>query len=249
VLAGDGRRGTRSGSRLEQAQEGWRRPPRLPPGAIRARLPGLGLRSTGSAAGTRGRPRPAGLLAERVGGTGLALLASAPGGCYDKGQPAPLAGCPAPAMRTHHPTSAKRQEGQVMVEFALVLPILLAIVFGIFDFGKAYNYQNDLTFLANQAARYAEVNACAPCNGQKIGDYVVGTADTNELKDNATISFCLPNGTSNVGDPLKVTAAYTYNWLSFMQGLGLPTTTQLHATVTVRIMQAPDGTLYSAGSC
>jgi Flp pilus assembly protein TadG len=29
-----------------------------------------------------------------------------------------------------------------MVEFALILPILLAIMIGIFDFGAAYNQKN-----------------------------------------------------------------------------------------------------------
>ncbi len=58
----------------------------------------------------------------------------------------------------------KSQRGQALVEFALILPILLAIIIGIFDFGTAYNQKNDQNFLVNQAARYASVNACAPCN-------------------------------------------------------------------------------------
>ena len=45
-----------------------------------------------------------------------------------------------------------------MVEFALVLPLLLLIIFGIIDFGKAFNYWVDETHIANQAARIVEVN-------------------------------------------------------------------------------------------
>ena len=50
-----------------------------------------------------------------------------------------------------------------MIEFALVLPLLLLLLLGIVDFGTAFNYQNDEANLANQAIRYADVNACAAC--------------------------------------------------------------------------------------
>ena len=37
------------------------------------------------------------------------------------------------------------ESGQALVEFALVLPLLLLLVLGMVDFGKAYNYWNDVT--------------------------------------------------------------------------------------------------------
>ena len=64
------------------------------------------------------------------------------------------------------------EQGQTLVEFALVLPILLLLMIGIFDFGSAFNSKNSVNFLANTAARYAEVNSCAPCSGQTIANYV-----------------------------------------------------------------------------
>src|SRR5438477_3374563 len=101
----------------------------------------------------------------------------------------------------------KSEQGQTLVEFALVLPILLVLVIGIFDFGSAFNSKNDLNFLANTAARFAEVNQCAPCGqNQTIADYVKSTADTSQLNNSLTISFCLAdgNGKNAVGDPLQV---------------------------------------------
>src|SRR6266540_6719931 len=50
------------------------------------------------------------------------------------------------------------ERGQSMIEFALVLPFLLLVVLGMLDVGKAMNYRNDLTHLANEAARYAAVS-------------------------------------------------------------------------------------------
>src|SRR5829696_9006387 len=51
-----------------------------------------------------------------------------------------------------------RERGQSMVEFALVLPFVLLLVLGMLDLGKAMHYRNDMTHLANEAARFAAVN-------------------------------------------------------------------------------------------
>src|SRR5262252_10068455 len=51
-----------------------------------------------------------------------------------------------------------RDRGATAVEFALLLPILLLIVFGIIDFGRALNTQITLTQAARVGARLAAVN-------------------------------------------------------------------------------------------
>src|SRR5919198_5794629 len=73
------------------------------------------------------------------------------------------------------------ERGVALVEFALVLPLLLVLVLGMVDLGKAVNYWNDETHLANEATRYAAVNKCSPCGGQKINDWIKTQADTDEL--------------------------------------------------------------------
>ncbi|HEY2355304.1 MAG TPA: TadE/TadG family type IV pilus assembly protein [Gaiellaceae bacterium] len=152
----------------------------------------------------------------------------------------------------------RSEQGQTLVEFALVLPILLLLVIGIFDFGSAFNSKNDLNFLANTAARYAEVNACAGCASATppytghcaIHDYVKSTADTSDLRQSLNITFTLPSGsTGAVGDPLQVTASAPFSWLGGVSLPGIPTgTIQLSSTVTVRILQASDGSLYTTAS-
>ena len=48
-----------------------------------------------------------------------------------------------------------RDRGSVAVEFALLLPLLLLLVFGIIDFGRALNAQITLTQAAREGARLA----------------------------------------------------------------------------------------------
>jgi Flp pilus assembly protein TadG len=78
-----------------------------------------------------------------------------------------------------------REEGVALVEFAFVLPLLLVLVLGIVDFGKAFNYKNDETHLANQAARYAAVN--------NSPDPTWATDNTTKATPNLKINCALKN--------------------------------------------------------
>ena len=141
--------------------------------------------------------------------------------------------------------------GAALVEFALVLPVLLVLLLGMLDFGKAFNYWIDQTHLANEGARWAAVNKNP--GGGSLQQYVRSQANTPELRDGGTasvagpIQICItfPNGTSQVGDPVRVTASTTYNWLPFLGSrLGIAQTT-MTASATMRLEAAPS--VYGAG--
>ena len=53
---------------------------------------------------------------------------------------------------------AQHRRGQSMVEFALVLPVLLIVVVGLFDFGRAIYASNAIANAARTANRVAVVN-------------------------------------------------------------------------------------------
>jgi Flp pilus assembly protein TadG len=60
---------------------------------------------------------------------------------------------------TRRSASKKADErGAAAVEFALLLPMLLLLVFGIIDFGRALNAQVTLTQAAREGARLAALN-------------------------------------------------------------------------------------------
>jgi Flp pilus assembly protein TadG len=52
---------------------------------------------------------------------------------------------------------ARRQDGQALIEAALVIPLLLLIAVGIFEFGRAYQTWQILTNAAREGARMAVV--------------------------------------------------------------------------------------------
>lgn len=95
------------------------------------------------------------------------------------------------------------QRGQALVETALAVPLLLLLVLGMVDFGKAVNYKNDLTHLANEAVRYATVNYCVPGSGGScvlIEDAVRNDAESQYLRNNMTLSICFNNPPPGWGD-------------------------------------------------
>ena len=130
---------------------------------------------------------------------------------------------------------ARGQRGAALVEFTLVLPLLLLILLGILDFGKAINYWMDENQLAGVAARYAAVNQ-TPGGGGSLCDQVVAQADTEQLRTGASVSVT-PGG-SDIGDPIEARVEYPYTWLPLL-GIGDVTLT---GTATMRIENTePDG--------
>lgn len=61
-----------------------------------------------------------------------------------------------------------RQSGAAAVELALVLPILLVLVFGIVDFGRAYNAEISLTQAAREGARVRALGGTAAATTTRV---------------------------------------------------------------------------------
>ena len=140
-----------------------------------------------------------------------------------------------------------------MTEFALILPLLMLLLVGMLDFGKAYNYWIDQTHLANEGARWAAVNKNPGGTTMTLQQYIVSKANTDELKNGGTSSIsnplgvCIafPNTSSNVGDPVEVRVATTYTWLPIIGEKISVLQTTINGSATMRIEQKPVN--YTAG--
>ena len=137
--------------------------------------------------------------------------------------------------------------GAAMVEFALVLPLLAVLLFGMIEFGRAVNYWIDGTHLANAAARWAAVDA-NPGPGGSLQESMRMQADTAELREGGTTSVpsaaqvCIsfPDGT-RVGDRVEATVSVDYNWMPLIgDALGDVTSTTLTGSATMRLEQVPE---------
>jgi Flp pilus assembly protein TadG len=77
------------------------------------------------------------------------------------------------------------EEASAAVEFAILLPILLTVVFAIIDFGRVYAVKNNLVAAMREGARVAAVGstkATDPSDGKaalRVAEYINGTVGGN----------------------------------------------------------------------
>ena len=103
----------------------------------------------------------------------------------------------------------KNEQGQTMVEFAFVLPILLVMLFGIMQFGVILNNYVALTDAARAASRKGAVsrNASDPKGDCEATGYAAGT----NLKNPRTDFVLTCDSSWDIGSDVTVTATYPYD--------------------------------------
>jgi Flp pilus assembly protein TadG len=178
-----------------------------------------------------------------------------------------------PAKRSGLLRSIRRENGQALVEFALILPLFLLIVVGIIQFALVLNFWFDLNRVANQGARWAVVNqwpvdpdgagprlGMAPaCSGSltpspadcqpTLQEHLKQERLTGGTDPCVNITFPDPDGgvpgsNKEVGDPVQVEVIAAVRFLQ-MPFVVLPGI-YLSGKATMRLEQKP--TRYSEGT-
>src|SRR3982074_227680 len=93
----------------------------------------------------------------------------------------------------HRRAHSRDERGQTMVEFTLVLPVLLVVLFGIIQFGIAFNNYVALTDAVRAGARTATVSRYSS----------TAVADTTARVKNSSGDL----------DPTKVNVTVTSTWV------------------------------------
>ncbi|MBA7508123.1 hypothetical protein ES705_00043 [subsurface metagenome] len=96
----------------------------------------------------------------------------------------------------------KSEKGASAVEFALILPILIMLVFGIVQFGIAFNNYITITHAAREGARIAAVDL----NNPDLKNIIIERAFPVQITED-DIVISTPEGT-NIGDPVEVEITY-----------------------------------------
>jgi Flp pilus assembly protein TadG len=105
-----------------------------------------------------------------------------------------------------------REDGQAFVEFAIVLPILVLLVFGITQFGLAFRNYLAITDAARVGARAAAVKRTSgACTAARSA--IQNTVSTGQWGQISSRITCIAG--PNVGDQVKITITYPYS-------IGLP---------------------------
>lgn len=105
----------------------------------------------------------------------------------------------------------RSERGSVAVEFALILPILVAVLLGIVEFGRAYNAQITVTAAAREGARVMSIEKSVSATQAAIK---AASPSLNPQLTNTQIE--VSPATCNPGTNATVTITYR---LDFLTGL------------------------------
>jgi Flp pilus assembly protein TadG len=130
-----------------------------------------------------------------------------------------------------------RDAGQSLVEFAILIPILMGVVIGIFEFGRAWNVDQVLTNAGREGARLAVIPTSS------VDDVVAAVegALTDAALDPALADIAV-EGMGVYGTPASVEIEYPYEFtflgplMAFLgDGEGeIPGAITLHSRITMR---------------
>ena len=99
--------------------------------------------------------------------------------------------------------SIKSERGQSLVEFALILPLFIIVLFGIMEFGRLWEMTNLITSASREGARVAAISGSSQSQAINAAQHVLSAANI----DDATVSVAGPNSESEVS--VTVTVHYT----------------------------------------
>lgn len=107
-------------------------------------------------------------------------------------------------------------EGQTLVEFALILFLLLTVLFGITEFGRAWYYSNALTNGVREGARLAATLDTDASYVDNVSNYTFAQITSVIPGDKLTGVTVNPPDFANIstGTPVTVTATYDFEVLT-----------------------------------
>ncbi|WP_098461672.1 TadE/TadG family type IV pilus assembly protein [Propionicimonas paludicola] len=146
-------------------------------------------------------------------------------------------------MRRGKPAQTS-ERGAAAVEFALVLPVLIVMIFGMVDMGMAINAQAIVGNAAREGARAASFSGAdttATNNAiSRASASLIGTAPTTNITCQTMVSgtpTAIACSSVSPGDSVQVKVSYTYKWIT-PGVLGLPGQSVIVATSQMRIESA-----------
>jgi len=129
----------------------------------------------------------------------------------------------------------KREDGQTLVEFALVIPVFLLVLFAIVDFGMAFHAWITVTNSAREGARLGAVRATSTEIEQRV-------RDTATSLDQLNLGVAVTNAEGQPGESVVVDVSYDYSLmtpladlLNLISGGVIPATLNLSSTADMRL--------------
>lgn len=121
----------------------------------------------------------------------------------------------------------RREDGQSLVEFAILVPLIFALMIGIVDFGRVIHSQLQLELVTQDAARMAGLGESDEMvKSYAIDNFVSG--DASKLSVNIS-----PSGEKNSGTYVTVEMTYPESIFNMFGDYSIPFTVKTSSTTRV----------------
>jgi Flp pilus assembly protein TadG len=142
----------------------------------------------------------------------------------------------------------ERDRGQALVEMALMLPVLVLLLVGIFDLGRAVWLSNSLAMAVREGTRYGVVHGALSASpaGPGSASYTAPNIDTAIASSvqryatgipDLTVRASWPDGNANRGSRIVVSASFPFTPVLAQAFLGSALRVTLQSSSTLVIEQ------------
>ena len=144
----------------------------------------------------------------------------------------------APPREHEHRSPRENERGSNLIEFALVLPVLLVLLFGIIEASWAFAQQNDVRHGAREGARLAATDYGTVAT---IAGEVCARMDIVYPSKTPTVTLTPIAGTGELGDTATITVSTSPDSLTGLSNAIFGSLT-LDSTIEFRLEQPITGT-------
>jgi Flp pilus assembly protein TadG len=142
----------------------------------------------------------------------------------------------------------RAEQGQALVEMALMLPVLVLLLVGVFDLGRAVWLSNSLAMAVREGTRYGVVHGALSASpaGPGSATYTAPDVDTAIASwvqryatgiPDLTVHASWPDGNANRGSRIVVSASFPFTPILAQAFLGNALRVSLQSSSTLVIEQ------------
>jgi len=120
---------------------------------------------------------------------------------------------PPPNRAARRKPAAQKRRGAAAVEFAIVAPVFLLLIFGLIEFGRLVMVQQVITNASREGARAGVLDGATTANVQSVVQDYLQTAAIS----GATVTVTpTPPSSAGFGQPVTVKVAIAFDSVSWM---------------------------------
>ena len=137
----------------------------------------------------------------------------------------------------------RKERGASLVEFAILAPLLIMLLFGIIEFAWVFSQNLDVRHGAREGARLAATDDLP------TGTEAAAICSRMDIANDPSTTVTISRTGTNIGDDITVSIDSPANTMTGIMDWAIPSSLHLISTITVRQEQNPNWNPITAATC